>query len=276
MTVFGLKVMACLCMLIDHIGYCGGIFWMRVIGRLAFPIYAFLIANGYRHTRNVPRYMLRLFCAAVLSEPCFDRFVSDTWFDPAYQNVLWTLLLGLMCLILKDWLCRIGKCGKWLYPLSVFLLCAAAVLARTDYAAVGVLTVAAFGAGTRSGKADMDAARHSGSLHGGCVSGFPGDGAPEPLACGLFVLVTCLRPLAFCAGILAERFGWTPLQTVRSFFGSFSEWDVVNLLRLAALIPLLLYNGEKGMPGKLCGSALMRYGFYLFYPVHMLLLAFVF
>lgn len=277
MTAFGLKVMACLCMLADHIGYCEGILWMRVIGRLAFPIYAFLIANGYRHTRNVSRYMLRLFCAAVISEPCFDFFVSHTWFDPAHQNVLWTLLLGLICLACKERMCRIGKPGKLLFPLSVILVCGAAILASTDYAAVGVLSVLAFGAGKKSrtadtadgrGLADPDRTRC-----GRAGLTFPGAGAPEPICCLLFALVTFLRPLAFCGKRLAGSFDLTLLQTAEEIFGGFSEWDVVNLLRISALFPILLYNGKKGASEHFRGSILMQCGFYLFYPAHMLLLA---
>ena len=82
-------------MLIDHTAVVFGLpMWLRVIGRLAFPIYCFLITEGIAHTGSPGRYFLRLGIMAVISEPIYD-FVLYSGRSPwAHQNVLWLLLLG--------------------------------------------------------------------------------------------------------------------------------------------------------------------------------------
>ena len=70
--------------------------WMTAVGRLAFPIFAFLAVEGYFHTHSFRRYALRMLLFAVLSEVPFDLMYSGTPFYPVHQNVIWTLLLGLL------------------------------------------------------------------------------------------------------------------------------------------------------------------------------------
>lgn len=274
MTAFELKLAACIFMLLDHIGYCADIIWMRVIGRLAFPIFAFLIANGYRHTGNVRKYIMRLFLFALLSEPCFDRFSSGTWFCPDYQNVMWTLLFGLSCLIVRDELRKRSQSGRWLYPPVLLSICVVSCLANTDYAAVGVLTVVAFGTDTGGLQ------RLSGQNAPVCkLENRCGREAPGRTACVLFVLVTCLQPLLYTVAVLLEsvcgvRLCELPLLSA-IFPKKLTEWDIVNICRIFAIGPLLLYNGRHGIPRKGIAAAVCQYGFYAFYPLHMLVLAFI-
>ena len=91
----GLKLLACLTMLIDHIG---AIFfpqhtWLRIIGRLSFPIYCFLLAEGVHYTRSPLKYGLRLLLVALLAELPYDLLFYRrlTW---AHNSVMVTLLLG--------------------------------------------------------------------------------------------------------------------------------------------------------------------------------------
>lgn len=90
--------------------------WLRAIGRIAFPIFAFSIAEGYIYTRKTPsgfplRYALRLFVFALVSEPTFDYAHQALFNSPAQANVGWTLLFGLLALWLSDVLQE-----KWLDP----------------------------------------------------------------------------------------------------------------------------------------------------------------
>ena len=74
--------------------------WLTCVGRMAFPIFAFMIAEGYRHTRNLKRYLLRMLIGALLAEIPFDLMYSGGVFYPFHQNVLWTFLLSLLLIFL--------------------------------------------------------------------------------------------------------------------------------------------------------------------------------
>jgi len=87
-----------LTMLIDHIGY---LFfptqiWIRVIGRISFPIFAFLIARGYRYTSDKKKYGLRLFLFGIVSQVPYHFFAPGKW------NIMFTLLIGLVIIEIFD------------------------------------------------------------------------------------------------------------------------------------------------------------------------------
>ena len=86
-------------MLIDHIGaiLVPENIPLRVIGRLSFPIFAFLLVEGFHHTRNQTKYIFRLVIAAVLSEYIYD-LTTTGYASDAYQSIMITLLLGFIML----------------------------------------------------------------------------------------------------------------------------------------------------------------------------------
>lgn len=138
---FTLKWIAIVSMLIDHMG---AILFpqyieMRIVGRLAFPIYCFLLAEGAVHTSNIRRYEIRLLAFACLSDIPFDlAFFGGVTLE--HQNVFFTLLLGV--LVIEQFQ---KHEGKWLYGAVAFVL--ASVLAEclhTDYGAKGVLFILCF------------------------------------------------------------------------------------------------------------------------------------
>ena len=96
-TSFSLHIMAMLFMLCDHLWgtIVAGNDWLTCIGRLTFPIYAFMIIEGYFHTKNLKKYVGRLLLFAVLSEIPFNLAMGSTIFYPIHQNVLWSFLIAI-------------------------------------------------------------------------------------------------------------------------------------------------------------------------------------
>lgn len=99
-----LRCLAMFLMLLDHLWatLVPGNFWMTYAGRLAFPIFAFQISEGFFHTSDRKRYAMRLLAFALLSEIPFDLLYGSTVFYPFHQNVLFTLLLGLLAISAID------------------------------------------------------------------------------------------------------------------------------------------------------------------------------
>lgn len=142
LTTFQLKVLAIISMLADHVGavlYPEAV-WLRYAGRLAFPIFCFLLVEGYYHTGNVEKYMARLGIFALISEIPFDLAFHQTLWFPAKQNVFLTLFIGLgMLWGLERERERIIRVGIVLLSMwaAEFLCC--------DYGFMGVLLIAVFG-----------------------------------------------------------------------------------------------------------------------------------
>jgi hypothetical protein len=135
-----LKWIAIITMIIDHIG---AIFFqelglLRIIGRLAFPIFAFLITEGYRYTRNIKKYAIRLGIFALVSEIPFNlAFYRNPW-DISHQNVFFTLVLGLLCIwIYEEWKDK----NRFLSLVAIYMLALLAEILRTDYGLFGVFLI---------------------------------------------------------------------------------------------------------------------------------------
>ena len=165
-----LKTIACITMLIDHIGascieaglllpeletgeVSGGA-WdqlslfqldrvLRFTGRLAFPLFCFLLVEGFVHTHNVKGYLGRLVLFGILSEVPFDLAFFRTPFDFSAQNVYWTLALGVLAMAgLKRFEKENGLPG-WQGLVWAGGCAALALAAHTDYDASGVIIICA-------------------------------------------------------------------------------------------------------------------------------------
>ena len=142
-----LKLLAAASMLIDHMGFTLFPFahWMRCVGRLAFPIFAFQVAEGWYRTCNRRRYFLRLALCGLLSEIPFDLAIGGQPIDPGYQNVLWTFCIAAAALWAMEALQR-----RLQIPLPLAALPAAGAgyllgeALQSDYFGPGVLTVLVF------------------------------------------------------------------------------------------------------------------------------------
>lgn len=143
-----LHILAMLFMLMDHLWatVLSGQNWLTCVGRLAFPMFAFLCVEGYFHTSNLKRYLGRVLVFALLSEIPFDLMYGGTMFYPFHQNVLWTFLLGLAGI---HWMETARTRGNRLrYGLTALLVVilgfCIGTLEMVDYYGAGVLTVFVF------------------------------------------------------------------------------------------------------------------------------------
>ena len=105
-----LKLIAAALMLTDHVGsiLLPEVLALRCIGRLAFPLFAFFIAEGYARTRNFWKYLLRMAVFAVIAEVPFDLTGGSVW-DPDRQNVLLTFCIALLALRGLDRAAAMGR-----------------------------------------------------------------------------------------------------------------------------------------------------------------------
>ena len=143
MTSFVLRCIALATMIVDHAGFMffPQIGETRIVGRIAFPLFCFLLVQGFRHTRSLPKYALRLALFALLSEGIYNLVFSGKFTVLSAHNVFYSLLLALGALAAwKHFL------PKW--PLGALLgllaACALAVALKTDYGFFGVLLCLCF------------------------------------------------------------------------------------------------------------------------------------
>ncbi len=187
----------------------------RGIGRLAFPIFLFLMLEGFLHTRNVWKYALRLAIFALISEIPFNMAFTGNIFDLSYQNVFFTLLIGLLMMIgfeaVSDRVPESFPAGVLQTLVFVAALAAAGFL-KCDYTYMGVA---------------MTAAVYITRNH---------------------------RNIMWLAVMVAMILTLIP-----------SNSSIFELIGCFSFLFIACYNGERG-------SFNMKYFFYLFYPVHILIL----
>lgn len=147
-TGFTLHMLAMLFMLLDHmwITVVRGNDWMNCLGRLAFPMFAFLIVEGYMHTSDFKKYIRRMFLFALISEIPFNLVSAGSVIYPFHQNVLWTFLLSLLCIHLIE---KARKTQKlWLQIIMCVLVVSVGyllgILLMVDYNSAGIMTVLVF------------------------------------------------------------------------------------------------------------------------------------
>lgn len=234
-----LKIIAIVIMLIDHIA--AGIiipytyviqdkatfdiliniyYAMRCIGRIAFPIFCFLLVEGFVHTKNVKKYILSLGLFALISEIPFDLNFSNTIFSLEYQNVFFTLFVALIALMgfktmeerYKD-----NNILKWILIATITVLaCIVANILKTDYSAMGILTVASFYL-FRDNK---------------------------------------LQPVIAFGVLIISGFAFN------GFYMAIFELPAIFSIPL-----IYMYNKQRGIN--------LKYFFYLFYPVHLIIIYFI-
>lgn len=157
LTLSSLKWIALITMLIDHIAAIMMPYYnivqeltninmaivyavMRGIGRLSFPIFCFCIVEGFVHTRNVKKYLIRLFIFALITEPIYDLAFFGRTLYLDYQNVLWTFLIAMLMLM------AVKKYSQSILLKVIIILIFALIawLLKTDYSYIGVIIIAIY------------------------------------------------------------------------------------------------------------------------------------
>lgn len=140
MSSFVLKIIAIISMFFDHIGYLimGGSSWFNYIGRFAFPIFAFQLSEGYTHTKNLYKYIFRLFVFAIISQIPFMLFQYSMGINLSL-NVFFTLLFGLLAIFIYD-----KTKYKFIGILCAFVLGIIAEFCKFDYGFYGIAIIFLF------------------------------------------------------------------------------------------------------------------------------------
>ena len=225
-----LKIIAMILMLLDHLWgtIIPGNQWMTLIGRMAFPIFAFLIVEGFFHTSDIKKYMKRLFIFGLISEIPFNLIYTGSIIFPFHQNVMFTLLLGLLIINEIDKLKNTKEIKKKIIPiLKIFLFLLISIIGFVDYGVTGVLTIVVF------------------YLFRGFKLAWIGQ-----------LISLILLYIVFFEG-----------QSVILNIFNYEYFLPLQSIGILSLIFIWLYNGEKGKNNKL-----IKYLFYSFYPVHMLVI----
>ncbi|MDO4265399.1 MAG: TraX family protein [Eubacteriales bacterium] len=230
----GLKWIAMLAMLLDHAYFIlpNMGMWMTCVGRIAFPIFAFQAAEGIRKTHDIKKYIKRLTVFALISEIPFDLFANGMMVYPYHQNVIFTLLIAVVTIHLIKKVSA-GRRHRWTVILIGFCGPLLAEAMFTDYGWKGVATVMAF----------YLCAPESGKI---------AEKYKKPVLLALMIMLHVW--LAY-----GEILEFTVFRHLVSF--------PLQGFALFALIPVFLYNGERGKYGRT-----MQKITYVFYPVHMMIL----
>ena len=141
LTAFDLKILALLTMIIDHFGlmFYPDMFSFRIIGRVALVLYAFLLVEGFYHTKNFRKYISKVFIWAIISEVPYDLAMSGKFFNWQDQNIFFSLLFGLAGIYLMKFY------NKMIIKMLVMLFfLSAAVILHVDYSWYGIALIFAF------------------------------------------------------------------------------------------------------------------------------------
>lgn len=232
-----IKFLAMILMLIDHAWalFSSCYLWVDYIGRLAFPLFAFGITEGYKHTSNFKRYALRLLIFGIISEIPFNLMYASNIIYPFHQNVIFTLLFGLLTIKFIDNIKIQYKNHNWkkilLNILGISAISFLSIISFCDYGFYGVLMIA-------------------------CLYLFSKSKFLQLIS---MIFINC---------ILFKGF-FIPIT-----IGNYTFEFVTQGFAVFALPIMWLYNGKKSLRREASQKTnkIVQYGSYIFYPAHMIIL----
>ena len=218
-----LKLIGCISMFLDHLGYhiTSNIDVLGYLGRIAFPIFAFQISEGYRHTKNKKKYFIRLFLLALISQYPFFLVFQE---EGIYLNVVFTLLFGFLGIYLYEKRKRLGFIYLFLIECLMFFI-------HVDYGKIGVLLIFCYDCFRK--KKDLFLLSH-------------------------IILYTFLYGTYLYEGMMQN----INIAELFSFYIPYYLCSIISILLL------LSYNGKEGKQ--------MKWFYYAFYPVHLIVIYFIF
>lgn len=242
MTSFALKIIAIVSMFCDHFGdaFVGHFSFFNLIGRIAFPIFAFQISEGFMHTKNLKKYFFRLGIFTIISQIPFSlfsyKFLNATSLS---LNVFFTLFLGLLSIYLYEFIIKLFHKSNNLKDMKsklhripfdkligiiiVLLIGYLAEILKTDYGFWGILVIFAF----------------------------------------YFFKEDKLAMIISFVTLCVLKYGIQILQ-----YGYNIGYILLGLFTALSIVFIGLYNGKQGKK--------IKYALYIFYPIHLLLLYFIF
>lgn len=228
MTSFVLKVIAMITMFCDHLGdsMLKGYSNFNLIGRIAFPIFAFQISEGYQKTSNLKKYFLRLFIFAIISQIPY-MLVLSLFSDNIYKfNIFFTLFFGLLTIFVYDKInnFKINKFIKFFYGFTFMLFIGyIAQLLRFDYGFWGIIVIFSFYLFRNS-----------------------------KLISTICFLILCV--IKYIVQIIINGYDY--------------RYILMCICTMLPIVFINMYNKKQGYK--------IKYFLYLFYPVHLLFLYFIF
>lgn len=249
-------------------------FAMRIIGRLGFPIFCFLLVEGFMHTRNIWKYLRNLIIFAAISELPFNIAFGDALFTFEYQNVFMTLAIGLLALIgityamkKETWhialkvlsypaffltgLVTVFYVTKWLMPYDASL---AEILSGVNTYLLGgvvaeIMILFSIRHMTFNQKASVGYA-----LYSAMIAVIAAELLNTDYAGGGVLVILAMYYFRYSKPAFRGAIGCIILTLMQSIEAS----------AFFIMIPLHFYNGKRGMS--------LKYFFYAFYPAHILIL----
>ena len=271
MSAFILKIIACVTMALDHVGYTlTSVPELRMIGRIAFPIFAYMIAFGYRKTSDPYKYMLRVIVTGVISEYFFDIYFFGR-ITGNHNNVMLTLALGLLAITFTDNLRgKLKGAASVLAFLPAVMIAYSADVLNSDYGTLGVLLVILY------------------YFFGGKYAVMENEPENTPrnrmIRALLITIITVGFGFRYYIIYAAESVVFSICSAlpflpavIRSAPAFPTGNHAIQAWASLAVVFILLYNGKRGVEIKnKVWRKVYQYSFYAFYPVHIFVLYLIF
>ena len=258
---------------------------MRMIGRLGFPIFCFLLVEGFQKTRSIGKYVFRLGLFALISEMPFDLACSGRVLEFGYQNVYFTLFIGILSLCAFDFFAKhdVHKVLQVLLTIAgILILPGYAALAFCNFlgsffAQFGVSLIYLLG-GQEKVMVLLAAVYIAFVIVMAIVYAAYRHAKGSDRAWRMCADMAALGAAMFAADFLRTDYSGMGVLTIavmylfrkRKVISMLSGCVVLTIMSISeitaffTLIPVALYNGERGLK--------MKYFFYIFYPAHLLII----